>query len=242
MADRHESDSAFEAWASLAARLRGQPVVVQKAILAEVPLTLEAWQARNETWAKRLNDDIARGTLVRPARYAQLCRAEQQRRRGVATPQPGEAAGPDAGPGADGGTGEAPAPGADTAAAGGNATTLVIEETGKGDDFRRDLTGDAVPKRPRPDQPITDGAAGMDNVVEAAREIHKGLSWPPARYAVLWAALQQDPGRSDELWTAEGIRTAQARVEIERGWARRIADDAKLRARWDILVAEVRSR
>jgi hypothetical protein len=81
----------FEAWASLAARLRVATVQERRTLLGE--LGLEAtWEAIHEGWARALNEEIAAGRLERPERYLALCATEASAaRRGASMTLPGVA-------------------------------------------------------------------------------------------------------------------------------------------------------
>jgi hypothetical protein len=68
----------FEAWASFAARLR---VVTEpeRRNLLEASGLAATWDALHETWAARMNAEIAAGRLDRPTRYLELCAREEAR-------------------------------------------------------------------------------------------------------------------------------------------------------------------
>ncbi|MBM4376136.1 MAG: hypothetical protein FJ095_13720 [Deltaproteobacteria bacterium] len=68
----------FEAWASLAARLRVASTVERQTLLATAGLA-SSWESLHEAWAAQLNAEIASGALERPNRYLALC-AEQEAR------------------------------------------------------------------------------------------------------------------------------------------------------------------
>ena len=95
-----------------------------------------------------------------------------------------------------------------------------------------------MPKRPHADQKGTEDAAGIGNIVEAAREIHEGMGWSLERYAALWVALQRTPGQATALWAAQGIHHPKAGIEIERQWSKRIENDPEMKARWAAWLAQ----
>ncbi|MBM4359057.1 MAG: hypothetical protein FJ096_13210 [Deltaproteobacteria bacterium] len=74
----------FEAWASLAARLRVASAQERRMLLRDAGLET-TWDATHEGWARTLNAEIAAGQLERPERYLARCAEEATRVRGAAS-------------------------------------------------------------------------------------------------------------------------------------------------------------
>lgn len=73
----------FEAWAALAARVRILPDAARAIVLERAGVS-RVWDAVNEEWSRRMNDEIRSGALARPNRYLALCEAELARSEEVA--------------------------------------------------------------------------------------------------------------------------------------------------------------
>lgn len=69
----------FVDWAALSAKIRIASPAEQARLLASAMLSAPAWIQVHESWAERMNEDIASGRMELPERYAAACLAEQQR-------------------------------------------------------------------------------------------------------------------------------------------------------------------
>jgi len=78
-ADALEDD--FEAWASFAARMRVGGAAHRSAMLHAAGIA-DRWDAIDEEWSRRINEEIAVGAMARPHRYVQLCALEAGRDQG----------------------------------------------------------------------------------------------------------------------------------------------------------------
>ena len=71
----------FEAWASFAARMRVGGAAERGAMLHAAGIA-DRWDAIDEEWSRRINEEIAVGAMARPHRYVELCALEASRVQG----------------------------------------------------------------------------------------------------------------------------------------------------------------
>ncbi len=218
----------FEAWASLAARLRERPSSERARLLHELGLT-PTWDGIHEAWSRALNDDIVNRRMERPNRYLEICAAEQRARASA----PGdfrEALMPAASP-------PVPVPA--------QSQTLPIGAFGAAlpapaADFRASLLPRTAISAPvaGQEQTLTNlDAGGILASANAATGLVEG--WPVERWAEHCAALARAASwkEAEARWVELGVENPADRAWVESKWAARLAAAPQLYERFRVVVS-----